>query len=321
MAHRLEIDGVRRVFPGRAFGGPSVVALHGLSLTLDGARPEIVAVVGESGSGKSTLAQIALGLDDPSAGTVRFDGTSLGRMDEGGRVRFRRAVQAVLQDPFSSFNPFYRVEHAAILALVRFGLAPDRRAARSILADACEAVGLNPADTLGRFPHELSGGQRQRLMVARAMAMRPAVLVADEPVSMVDASLRATILAHLAAMRDAQGVSIIYVTHDLTTAYQVADRLIVLYRGHVVETGTPEEVLKAPAHPDTRLLVDSVPWPDLARPWGRVPKVADGAPVADGCPFRGRCPDATAVCARMPGPAVLSPTRTVRCHLHRSPPA
>jgi oligopeptide/dipeptide ABC transporter ATP-binding protein len=312
----LELRGVRRVFGGRG-SAPPVVALEDFSLLLEAGRPEIVAIVGESGSGKSTCARIALGLDGPTAGEAIFDGVSLTRLDATGLFRFRRGVQAVLQDPFSSFNPFYRVEHACMLALVRFGLAGGSTAAREQLAQACLEVGLNPTDTLGRFPHELSGGQRQRLMVARALALRPDFLIADEPVSMVDASLRATILDHLAKLRDTRGVSIMYITHDLATAYQVADRIIVLYRGHVVETGSAEEVLTDARHPYTRLLVDSVPWPDPTRPWGRITVRSQAGMEGDGCPFSGRCPDVHEACARIPAVSRLGPGRTAKCHLWR----
>lgn len=298
MSGALELRGIRRVFKGHR-GSVDVVALDDFSLTLETGKPEIVAVVGESGSGKSTCARIALGLDRPSSGFAGFGGVAFERMSGTQRADFHGRVQAVLQDPFSSFNPFYRVEHAAVLALRRFGKADSETSAREVLASACNEVGLNPADTLGRFPHELSGGQRQRLMVARALALRPEFLIADEPVSMVDASLRATILGHIAWMRDTLKVAVLYITHDLATAYQVADRIVVLYRGHVVETGPAEAVLRDPWHPYTKLLVDSVPWPDLSMRWGKVP-VIDAPNASDGCPFRARCPEATDVCRAVP---------------------
>lgn len=173
--------------------------------------------------------------------------------------RFRREVQAVFQDPFAVFNPFYKVDHLLQVPIEKFKLARSRHEARRMMEDALQAVGLRPEEVLGRYPHQLSGGQRQRIAVARALVLKPRLLVADEPVSMVDASLRAAILESLRRMRDEHGISILYITHDLTTAYHVADSILVLYAGRVVEAGEVERVIRAPKHPYTQLLIDSIP--------------------------------------------------------------
>ena len=168
-------------------------------------------------------------------------------------------MQAVFQDPFAAYNPFYRVDHALTEPLRLLGLVRSRHQAREMMEAACERVGLHPQDTLGRFPHQLSGGQRQRLMVARALLLRPKLLIADEPVSMIDASLRAIVLSSLRTLNTDLGIPILYITHDLTTAYHVANAIIVLYRGTIVEAGDAEAVIQNPQHPYTRLLVELDP--------------------------------------------------------------
>ena len=171
----------------------------------------------------------------------------------------------MFQDPYACFNPFYRVNRTLRYPFKRFGLPGDVDAK---MREACEAVGLDPDLVLHRYPHELSGGQRQRLIVARALMLSPRLLIADEPVSMVDASLRATILKNIHDLKERYGISIVYITHDLATAYHVSDYVLVLYKGRVVEAGPPREVIGDPQHPYTRLLIDSIPWPDLERAWG-----------------------------------------------------
>ena len=245
-----------------------VAALHPVSFTLDGAVPKIISIVGQSGSGKTTMGSLMLGFSAPSKGRVLFQGRDINRLSAVERMGFRRNVQAVFQDPYACFNPFYRVDHALTYPFKRFGLAQSPAHMRDEMEKACMAVGLDPSAVLRRYPHQLSGGQRQRLVVARALMLSPKLLIADEPVSMVDASLRATILKNIYDLKDKQGISILYITHDLATAYHVSDYVMVLYRGHVVEAGPPKDVIGDPQHDYTRLLIDSIPWPDLARPWG-----------------------------------------------------
>ena len=308
----IELDGV-----GKRYG--DTVALDSISLRLDAGRSPVIAVAGESGSGKTTLASLLLGFTEPSQGEIRYGGRPLASLGGGARRAYRREVQAVFQDPFAVYNPFYRVDHALTEPLKLFGLARNAREARSMMEEACERVGLHPEDTLGRFPHQLSGGQRQRLMVARAMLLRPRLLVADEPVSMIDASLRALVLGSLKALNRDLGIPIVYITHDLTTAYHVADVVLILYRGRLVEAGPAERVIEQPQHPYTRLLVGSIPWPDLDVAWGQgepILKEDESAPRG-GCAFVGRCARALSACRTQPPPLYDVGGDTVaRCLLH-----
>jgi peptide/nickel transport system ATP-binding protein len=314
----IELAGVGKTYGGGGlFRRPGPPALHPLDLTMSQDRPPVIALVGESGSGKTTLGNILLGLIPPSTGQLRFAGKDVWAMDNAGKKDFRRNVQAITQDPFAAYNPFYPVDHALTVPIQKFGLAKSTDDAYRLMAESCEQVGLNPRDTLGRFPHQLSGGQRQRLMVARALLLRPRLLVADEPVSMVDASLRATILNNIVELNKNHKIAIVYITHDIITAYHVADEVLVLFRGHVVERGTAAAVIGAPKHPYTQLLVSSIPHPDLSRKWGEsdLGDPASEAPSTIGCPFASRCPKATEICREtMPETVVVSADQTAKCH-------
>jgi peptide/nickel transport system ATP-binding protein len=322
----LELRDVTKVYGG---GGllrkrAPVVALDDVSFTIFDGQPDITAVAGESGSGKTTLAHLLLGHIEPSSGTVRYRGRELGKMTSAERLQFRREVQPVFQDPFAAFNPFYRIDHVLTTPIDRFGLARGEREGRQLIVEALEMVGLRPQETLGRYPHQLSGGQRQRIMVARALLCRPKVILADEPVSMVDASLRATILASLQRLNRELGISIIYITHDLTTAYQISDNIIVLYRGSVAEAGAADRVIQQPQHPYTRLLVSSIPVPDRSRRWTGedLPDMEAPAPrKSAGCKFAPRCPAAMDVCWTS-SPPLFRPDehRVASCFLHRDAP-
>jgi ABC-type oligopeptide transport system ATPase subunit len=264
----LELRNVAKVFGGGFFRQRQVAALQDFSLVIQGDQPTITAVVGESGSGKSTMADLMLGLATPSAGAVLYKGKDLRRCSRQEWRAFRRDLQAIFQDPFGVYNSFYKVDHVLTTPLAKFRIAESREEGRRLIEGALRAVGLRPEETLGRFPHQLSGGQRQRTMVARTLLLRPKIIVADEPVSMVDASLRVTVLANLLQLKQDFGISLIYITHDLATAYQISDRIIVLHRGVVVESGDPEQVVNRPEHPYTKLLISSIPQPDPERRWG-----------------------------------------------------
>ena len=313
----LELDQVEKRY------GP-VTALKALSLAFGEGKAPIVAVAGESGSGKTTLASLLLGFTEPTTGEVRYRGQALQKLRGSARRDYRRDVQAVFQDPFAVYNPFYKVDRALSEPLKLFGIAKSRQQARDLMWQACQQVGLHPEDTLGRFPHQLSGGQRQRLMIARALLLKPKLLVADEPVSMIDASLRALVLGSLRQLNRDLQIPIVYITHDLATAYHIADAIIVLYRGEVVEAGTAATVISSPQHPYTQLLVGSIPWPDLDRPWGAgQPILKDptaGIPRS-GCVFAGRCGQAMPACAQHPPLLRPRADTAARCFLHRSAPA
>jgi ABC-type oligopeptide transport system ATPase subunit len=266
--HLLELRDVSMVYGGGLFSRRQVTALADFSLVIEDQQPTIVAVVGASGSGKTTMSRLLLGLETPTSGEVLYRGKDLRRCSRSERRAFRREVQAIFQDPFGVYNPFYKVDHVLTTPVAKFKLATSRQEGRRLIEQALRAVGLRPEETLGRYPHQLSGGQRQRTMVARTLLLRPKVIVADEPVSMVDASLRVTVLANLLQLKQDYGISLIYITHDLATAYQISDRIIVLHQGRVVEAGDPEQVVKHPEHPYTKLLIGSIPLPDPNHPWG-----------------------------------------------------
>ena len=260
---------MRKVFGGGSlFNRREVAALKDFSLSIDADHPSITAVVGESGSGKTTMARLLLGLELPSAGEVLYRGTELRRLSKSEWRDYRKNVQAIFQDPFGVYNSFYKVDHVLETPLRKFKLAGSRDEERRLMEQALRQVGLQPENTLGRYPHQLSGGQRQRTMVARTLLLRPRMIVADEPVSMIDASLRATVLGNLLQLKRQFGISLIYITHDLTTAYQISDRIIVLYQGDVVEAGDPEQIVRSPQHPYTQLLIRSIPEPDPDQHWG-----------------------------------------------------
>jgi oligopeptide/dipeptide ABC transporter ATP-binding protein len=325
MTPLLELRGVTKVYGGGFMKKRQpVVALNDISFTLADDRPAITAIAGESGSGKTTLAHLLLGHLDPTSGQVLYRGRDLAAMRGAERIQFRREVQPIFQDPFAAFNPFYRIDHVLTQPIRRFRLAADAGRARRLIEEALEMVGLRPQETLGRYPHQLSGGQRQRIMVARALLCRPKVILADEPVSMVDASLRATILASLQRLNRELGISVIYITHDLTTAYQICENIVVLYRGAVAEAGSVERVIRAPKHPYTRLLVSSIPVPDRKRRWTGedLPEAdAPAAPTSAGCEFAPRCPEAMDVCRRERPPLFMPDQhRVAACFLYRDSP-
>jgi ABC-type oligopeptide transport system ATPase subunit len=263
----LEAQHVTKIFGGGLGSRKQNVALKDFSLAMDADKPTIIAVVGESGSGKTTMGRILMGLERPTAGQVLYRGKNLQQLSHEESHRFRMEIQAIFQDPFGVFNPFYKIDHVLEMPVAKFGLAHDSKDARAKIEQALRAVGLKPDETLGRYPNQLSGGQRQRIMVARALLLHPKVIIADEPVSMIDASLRVSVLKNLLQLKQEFGITIIYITHDLTTAYQISDSIIVLYHGEVVEKGDVE-LVNAPQHPYTKLLIRSIPIPDPNHPWG-----------------------------------------------------
>jgi oligopeptide/dipeptide ABC transporter ATP-binding protein len=318
MADLLEFKNVSKIYSRGLLSRVSTTALNNISLRLDAEHPTIMTVAGESGSGKTTLAMLLLGFITPSSGQIFYKGKDIHTLRGEEQMMFRREVQAVFQDPFAVFNPFYTVDHLLSVPIERFKLAKSKSDARGIMVDALTAVGLRPGDVLGRFPHQLSGGQRQRINVARALMLRPKLLVADEPVSMVDASLRANILETLQRLQKNYGVSVIYITHDLTTAYHVSKSIMVLYRGAVMEAGDVDTVIKSPQHPYTRLLIDSIPWPDINKRWGETEIKAREMELTEqgtGCRFYSRCPFAMDKCRQDPPLFQLKKHQAAACYL------
>ena len=323
MTELLEFKNVTKVYSSGLLSRTSTMALRDVSFKLAQNDPTIMTVAGESGSGKTTLAMLLLGFLPATSGQILYKGKDISELRGAERLTFRREVQAVFQDPFAVFNPFYTVDHLLTVPIKRFKLASSRKEMREKMVEALNAVGLHPQDILGRFPHQLSGGQRQRINVARALVLRPKVLVADEPVSMVDASLRANILELLQNLQKDHGVSIIYITHDLTTAYHVARSILVMYRGVVMEAGDVDRIIKDPQHPYTRLLIDSIPWPDLDRRWGETEIMAregELEDISEGCKFYGRCPFAMDKCKVFPPLFQLNNQQAASCYLFDEKP-
>jgi oligopeptide/dipeptide ABC transporter ATP-binding protein len=322
MTALIELKDVTKVFVGGTFGRERKTALERFSFVIDQDRPRITAVVGESGSGKTTLARLMLGLVPPTEGQVLYKGRDLHTLPAAGRRDFRQHVQAIFQDPYEVYNPFYRVDHVLTTPLRKFRLASSPAQGRALVEDALRAVGLQPDEILGRYPHQLSGGQRQRIMVARALLLQPRLIVADEPVSMVDASLRATILGSLRKLHDELGISLLYITHDLATAYQVADSILVLYRACVAEAGDVERVVKTPQHPYTQLLIGSIPRVSTVRDWALEEPRSEQAAGPGGCVFADRCPVVMTRCRSERPPLFRTDAnRAVACFHQDSAPA
>ncbi len=322
MSTLIELRDVTKVFASGPLGRVRKVALERFSFAIDPDCARITAVVGESGSGKTTLARLMLGLVRPTEGQVLYKGHDLHGLSAAEQRDFRQHVQAIFQDPYEVYNPFYRVDHVLTTPLRKFRLASSAAKGRALIEGALRAVGLQPDEILGRYPHQLSGGQRQRIMVARALLLQPRLIVADEPVSMVDASLRATILGSLRKLHEELGISILYITHDLATAYQVADSILVLYHARVAEAGNVELVVKSPLHPYTQLLIGSIPRVSTVRDWGAEEVRTEQMPVPTGCAFADRCPVVMERCLTGVPPLYRTEaTRAVACLRYASAPA
>ena len=312
----LEARNLEVAFPtGRGRGARAV---DGVNLAI--LPGQIVALVGESGCGKTTLARTLLGLQEPTGGQVLVGGEPM-PTSRAGLKAFRRHAQLVLQDPMGSLNPRMTV-YEAVAEGLRIHKVPDEGAR---VAEALSRVGLRPAERFfGRYPHELSGGQRQRVVIAGALVLEPDILIADEPVSSLDASVRGEILALLLRLRDELGLSILVVTHDLGLAWNIADRIAVMYLGRIIEVGTTEEVLSEPRHPYTRALLSVVPEIGRVEPIVLVGEPPDPAQVPAGCRFHPRCQVLRAglpedVAARCRGEVLpILPTQSVHsaaCHV------
>jgi oligopeptide/dipeptide ABC transporter ATP-binding protein len=281
-----------------------VEAVAGISFSV--APGEVLAIVGESGSGKTTTANMLLGLLPPSAGRVVYAGQEVGTLSRRQLSRLRHGVQMIFQDPYESLNPRMSVREIVAEPLRVHGEAKSAREASARVREALTEAGLTPPEAyLHRLPFELSGGQRQRVVIAAALALRPKLLVADEPVSMLDVSIRADILNLLRSLADDHGIAIVMITHDLSTVAAYADRIAVMYLGRIVEQGEARQVLADPQHPYTKALRSVVPVPDPAarrRPVILVGETPDPSRIPSGCRFHPRCPVAFARCPTVDPP-------------------
>ncbi|MBS7641809.1 ABC transporter ATP-binding protein [Candidatus Bathyarchaeota archaeon] len=258
----LEVENLTKIYVVGLLRKKEILAVNNISFRVS--EKEFISLVGESGSGKTTTARMILRLLKPTSGSIRFQGRDVWSLKKMEDLKwYWRQVHGIFQDPFASYNPLYRIDR--VLNQV-FNLIGDIGADReSLIREALKEVGLRPDEVLGRYPHELSGGQRQRIMVARCYLLKPRLILADEPVSMIDASTRAGVLNLFSRLRDEYGTSVIFITHDLGLAYYVSDRIMIMYRGEIVEEGSPEEVMENPQHPYTRKLREDVPL--LYRKW------------------------------------------------------
>ena len=308
----LRVVGLAKHFPAR--GGKGVVrAVDGVSLMVRSG--ETLGIVGESGCGKSTLGRTILRLLKATAGAIEFDGTDVGALGQRALRALRREMQMIFQDPFASLDPRMRIGAivAEPLVIHRIG---DRASRRKAVVELLETVGLDAAAAL-RYPHEFSGGQRQRIGIARALALRPKLIIADEPVSALDVSIQSQILNLLVELKQRFGLSYIFISHDLAVVEHVSDTLTVMYLGRIVETAAAEDLFAWPSHPYTAALISAVPRPD---PHGQGQRVVLKGEMPNpenpppGCPFHPRCPKAMDVCRTKP-PAETDVGRAGRPHL------
>jgi peptide/nickel transport system ATP-binding protein len=291
-----------------------ITAVEGVSLHVGCA--EIFGLAGESGCGKTTIAQMILGFEEPTSGKIIYRGRD-GKPVAGKKVWRTAGVQAVFQNPFETFNPLRQVERYFFEAVHNFHLAANHTEALARIDKALEAVGLNYKQIAGRYPSEFSGGQLQRVSIARSLLTEPSLLIADEPVSMVDASIRMSIMNLFRELTERFGVSVIYITHDLATAYYVCDRIAIMFRGNIVAMGDVEKVLMEPKHPYIELLRECIPETDPRKRWTTKVQLSESEQeeyLRVGCKFAGRCPDATEICrSEVPADAYVDGV-LVKCH-------
>ena len=316
----LRADQLTKVFNFRlGFASKKFHAVDEASFSLDAIQPEIFTIAGESGSGKTTLARIILGMERSTAGMLCYKGRNVAELTRHEKRHwFFKEVQPVFQDPFATFSPLKRIDHYLYETVYNYKIT-DKAGADDYINRVLNEVGLSLDEIRGRYPNELSGGQAQRISIARALITRPSLIVADEPVSMVDASLRMSIVNMFRKLKEDQQVSILYITHDLATAYYAADRIAVMLRGWIVEMGPVEEVLGNPKHPYTQNLKQSIPQADPDKLWEEKVNLADHETdefTRIGCKFAGRCPAVMDICRKKVPPNFIHEGRMVKCFLY-----
>jgi len=318
MSELLRVEHLTKIFTSGFIGGFEIRAVDDVSFTIK--KGEIVSLVGESGSGKTTIGKLILRLIQPTSGRILFEGKDILQMSKKElRENYYRQVQAVFQDPFASFNPLHPVDRAFDLIFESYLTDVSRDERKELVRDALRQIGLNPDEVLGKFPHQLSGGQLQRILIARALLLKPKLLIADEIVSMLDASTRIDVLNLLGDFRDKYGTSVLFVTHDLALGYYISDTTIIMYRGTIVEMGDTEKVFHNPLHPYTQMLLESVP--DLNVKWefrGIEPEKEEEAVYSiKGCRYAPRCSGATRLClVKRPELREVEKNHWVACHFY-----
>lgn len=313
----LECRSVTKEFRiGGMIFGTRLMALDNVNLTLDRDKPSVLSVVGESGSGKTTLAKILLKLHHPTSGEILIDGKNIFDKSSLQGRDYYRFVQPIFQNPFETFSARKPVDTYLFDTALALGIASNKKEAREKVAEVLTSVGLDVNNIAGKYPNQFSGGELQRISVARGLIPRPKLIVADEPVSMIDASLRMNIVNLFLELKDQYNVSFVYITHDLSTAYYVSDAVAIMYRGNVVEQGPSDEILTNPVHPYTELLLGSVP--TVGKKWVREVKATEmelKEYQAAACKFAARCAYAQPICRETKPPMVkISPTREALCY-------
>lgn len=313
----LEIRNVSKIYRiGGLIRATKIAAVDNVNLSLEKGKAQVLSLVGESGSGKTTLARMVLHLVQPTAGEIIIDGMSTGGRLNGSQMKtFRRRAQPIFQNPFESFSSRKTVDTYLFETARNILGAKTKAEAHRAVDEALVSVGLSAERVIGRYPNQFSGGELQRVSVARAMIPHPELLVADEPVSMIDASMRMNVVNLFKQLRDEFNVNILYITHDLSTAYYVSDRIAIMYRGNIVEAGPSAAVLKQPAHPYTELLLDSVA--KIGEKWSEVVRLPDMESKEYGyvgCKFAERCPHVRDICRKVKPPMVTTEdAREVMC--------
>ena len=316
----LEVRHLVKRFPiGNALKQKHVHAINDISFTVQ--RGQVVSLVGESGSGKSTTARLIIRLIEPTSGEIFLDGVDILKSEpKKASLEYRRRVQMIFQDPFGSLSPNHSIGYQLSRPLIIHKRAQGKKEVQEKVYELLETAGLNPPHEMAeKFPFELSGGQRQRVSMARALAVEPELILADEPISMLDVSIRMGVLNLMQRLKDEKNIGFLYITHDLASARYIGDRTMVMYTGHIVESGESRELMENPRHPYSQLLLAAVPNPHAGlttrtvQARGEVPSLID---LPLGCPFAPRCANVMDVCKQsMPGRSTISKGHWVRCHL------
>ena len=318
MANKLlEINGVSKIFRiGGMLRGKKLVAIDDVSLSIDADKPVILSVVGESGCGKSTLYKMVLRLHTPDMGDIILDGKSYKDKKSYNHKQFKLDVQPIFQNPYESFSARKVVDSYLFNTALRLGIAKNKEEATKLVDEALKSVGMSLAVVKGKYPTQFSGGELQRVSIARALITRPKLIIADEPVAAIDASMKMNIVNLFKELRDKYKISFIYITHDLSTAYYVSDYIATLYRGTLIEYGSAKDIMDEPAHPYTELLMNAVP--RVGDKWKEdlvLPDMEDKEYSITYCKFAPRCPYATEECRKdRPELKEIAPGRKVACY-------